>query len=83
MGRGDTKLEPVDEFDSDSVEPGGELSLGFEVDALSDCMEFQEVVGIEKKSPIQPNPHIKFVFIEDSDGYAVQFVEMDEEFMGE
>ena len=39
-------------------------------------LDFLKEREIEPSSgPFQPNPHIKFFFIEDPDGYSVQFVE--------
>jgi len=75
MGEGETKLELVCE-QKYSIPTGVGVSLGFEVKSVEDMLDFLKEREIEPSSgPFQPNPHIKFFFIEDPDGYSVQFVE--------
>ena len=72
----ETKLELIEDASKEKVEHRGLVSLGFEVDSLEEKMNSLQVQGIEVvDGPHQPNPHLKFFFIEDPDGLLVQFVE--------
>ncbi len=76
LGEGETKVELVDDKDINSVNLGDDISLGFEVDSLSEKIKFLKNKGVEIDSgPFEPNPNIKFFFIQDPNGLKIQFVE--------
>ncbi len=58
----------------DTSVAGNAISLGFAVDSLDDTMRFLAEQGIALESgPIQPNDHIKFIYVLDPDGVRIQF----------
>ena len=55
---------------------GHGVSVGIEVGLLEETMEKLKQAGVPiKRGPISPNPHVRFFYAEDPDGYEVQFVE--------
>jgi lactoylglutathione lyase len=53
-----------------------DLSLGFEVESLDDHLAVLAEKGITHiTGPFQPNPMIRFFYVEDPDGVKIQFVE--------
>jgi lactoylglutathione lyase len=55
---------------------GRGVSVGIEVGLLEEAMEKLKQAGVPVlRGPISPNPHLRFFFAEDPDGYEVQFVE--------
>lgn len=75
LGEGETKVELVC-GPKHPVPCGVGVSLGFEVKSLEDMMDFIKEKELPISSgPFQPTQHIKFFFVEDPDGYSVQFVE--------
>lgn len=76
LGEGETKVELVSSDEDEEVSIGQDISLGFEVESLEDKIEFVKKNGIAIHSgPIQPNPNIKFFFVQDPNGLKIQFVE--------
>lgn len=76
LGDGETKVELVDDRNSEAVKIGEDISLGFEVDSVSEKIDFIKDNGIAIHSgPFEPNPEIKFFFIQDPNGLKIQFVE--------
>ena len=75
LGDGETKVELI--CGPKYTPPCGVgVSLGFEVKSVDETMTALKGRGLEVESgPFQPNPHLKFFFVEDPDGYSVQFVE--------
>ena len=63
----------------DGSEPdghGGGISIGFEVEDLVYATKTMADHGYSlKRGPVSPNPHIRFSFFADPDGYEVQLVE--------
>jgi lactoylglutathione lyase len=75
LGEGETKLELISGR-KPSAPCGAGVSLGFEVKSLEDMMDFiREKEMAVASGPFQPNPRTKFFYVEDPDGYSVQFVE--------
>ncbi|MEL7609243.1 MAG: VOC family protein [Bacillota bacterium] len=69
-------VELIEEADSPATEPGTGISVGFAVDSLEDAISHVEKHGYPVAiGPIAPNPHVRFVYIHDPDGYLVQLVE--------
>ena len=63
----------------EGVSPEGQgagISLGFETEDLSNATKRLADHGYPlKRGPLSPNPHIRFSFFSDPDGYEVQLVE--------
>lgn len=54
-----------------------DISIGLAVDSLENTMEYLKSRNIPiLRGPIAPNPHTRFIFIKDPQGYEVQLVEM-------
>ena len=54
---------------------GAGLSIGFAVDNLDETMARLEGQVPPFKGPVSPNPHVRFAFTADPDGYTVQLLE--------
>lgn len=55
---------------------GQGVTIGFETDSLARATALLEEHGFPLKAgPVSPNPHIRFSFFSDPDGYEVQLVE--------
>jgi len=78
LGDGDTMIELVYNNNNEDVAFGMSVSLGFQVEALSDAIVFLAKNGVAVGDVIQPNPNVKFAFAKDPDGLRVQFVEQTE-----
>jgi lactoylglutathione lyase len=76
LGDGETKLELLCDENSNGVNIGQDISLGFEINSVDEMITFVKEKGIAIHSgPFQPNPHTKFFFIMDPNGLKIQFVE--------
>ncbi len=76
LGDGETKIELMYNEENKNVDMGEDISLGFEVESADEMMEFVKEKGISIHSgPFQPNPHVKFFFVQDPNGLIIQFVE--------
>ncbi|MBP1756616.1 MAG: Glyoxalase/bleomycin resistance protein/dioxygenase [Firmicutes bacterium] len=76
LGEGETELELICDQQKKEVEVGQDISLGFEVDSLDRMLELVKERGYAVHSgPFQPNPHVKFFFVQDPTGWKIQFVE--------
>jgi len=76
LGMGETKVELIKDESIEDVNIGDHISLGFEVDSVDDMMKILEDKGIPIHSgPFQPNPSIKFFYIQDPNGLNIQFFE--------
>lgn len=77
LGEGYTKIELICENQNKDIEIGGDISWGFEVDSIDKMISLLKEKGIKIESgPIQPNPHVKFLFIKDPDNMNIQLVEI-------
>ncbi len=76
MGKGNTQIELIEE-DKDKIEIGTDISWGFQTESLDATLRLLEEKGINLLTPvIQPNPNIKFVFVNDPNGLRVQICEI-------
>lgn len=76
LGEGETQVELIWSRATTAVSFGKDISLGFVVDTLDGFMKLLEAKNIPVHSgPFQPNPFIKFLYIQDPDGLKVQLVE--------
>lgn len=74
---GETEVELIKADARPAVTIGKDISLGFQVDSLDRMLARVGEKGIPiAVPPVQPNPHIRFFFIEDPNGLRIQFVEM-------
>ncbi|MNW69816.1 Glyoxalase-like domain protein [compost metagenome] len=52
------------------------MSIGYEVNSLDEAMERLAELNIPiVRGPIQPNPHLRFIYITDPNGFEVQLAE--------
>ena len=76
LGEGETKVELIHDV---KHRPPGRVegvTLGFEVASLDERIARIQAKGLSvDHGPFQPNPHMRFFFVRDPDGVAVQFVE--------
>lgn len=76
LREGETAVELICSKENDASSYGNDISMGFEVESLDKFSEFLTENNISIKSgPFQPNPHVKFLYVEDPDGMKIQFVE--------
>ncbi len=76
MGDGETNIELIYNETVKEVNFGQNISLGFEVESVSDKILFLEKMGIEIESgPFRPDPHVKFINILDPNGLKIQLIE--------
>ncbi|MNH99464.1 VOC family protein [Paenibacillus graminis] len=69
------KLELIQGNDP-ALKPECGVSVGFEVKSLDEAMEYLKSQGIPvARGPITPNPHLRFFYILDPDGFEVQLAE--------
>ena len=76
LGTGDTQVELICHTGRQEVSFGSDISIGFEVPSLDGMIRLLEEKGIDiKAGPLQPNPFMKFIFIEDPNGVRIQLIE--------
>jgi len=75
MGAGGVELEFIADGSGKETNAGTDISWGFAVDSLSECMALLEAKGIAYDGPTSPNPTVRFIFISDPDGMRLQFAE--------
>ena len=76
LGAGETKVELICGKNRPEAIVGNGISIGFEVEDARAKFEAVKSSGIQMISDIiQPNPHVRFFFVADPDGFHVQFLE--------
>ena len=76
LGNGETQVELICNKNNNEILYGKDISLGFITDSVSRLTDDLKAKGIGLHSgPFQPNPHIRFIYIQDPDGLKIQFVE--------
>ncbi len=76
LGNGETSLELVAAGEDKVYPTSDQISIGFSTDSVDKALKRFEDDGIEiYRQPVQPNPHLRFFFVQDPDGVNVQFVE--------
>ena len=76
LGSGETQIELIWNAKNRETNYGKDISLGFEVESVDKMMLFLKEKRVTIHSgPFQPNPAIKFIYIQDPDGLKIQFVE--------
>ncbi|MBU5426406.1 VOC family protein [Tissierella pigra] len=75
LGEADeTKIELIFESNTKIENPGKGVSIGLETDNLENLIEELNNIGYKVTGPISPNPHIRFFFVQDPDGYTIQLI---------
>ncbi|WP_246188027.1 VOC family protein [Paenibacillus tengchongensis] len=63
-----------------ALKPECGVSVGFEVPSLEAAIEYLNSEGIPiARGPVAPNPHLRFFYILDPDGFEVQLAEHSKE----
>lgn len=76
---GQPKVELLCNGTTQNTQKQAGVSIGIAVDSLETVMENLNSFSIPiLRGPISPNPSVRFIFINDPDGYEVQLVEMKE-----
>jgi lactoylglutathione lyase len=76
LGEGDTQVELICSDQKKDISVGQDISMGFVTDSLERIIELVKEMGYEVHSgPFQPNPHVKFLYVQDPTGWRIQFVE--------
>jgi lactoylglutathione lyase len=76
LGSGETQIELIWNAKNEETNYGKDISLGFEVDSVDRMIEILRGKNISILSgPFQPNPTIKFIYVQDPNGLKIQFVE--------
>lgn len=71
----DAKVELICEKNVKIKNPGNGISFGLEADDLDCLIDKLKEQGETVSGPISPNPHIRFFFVKDPDGYNIQLIE--------
>ncbi|WP_342565384.1 VOC family protein [Paenibacillus sp. FSL R7-0345] len=76
LGRdGQPKIELI-QGSEPALKPESGVSVGFEAESLDDAIEELSSHGIPvARGPISPNPHLRFFYVLDPDGFEVQIAE--------
>ena len=77
LGSGDAQIELIAGRQHSASTCGDSLSIGFVVPGtLEDLMPVLKSRGVSRRGePVQPNPHIRFMYVSDPDGFAVQLIQ--------
>ncbi len=76
LGEDETQVELKCDVHSRQINHSNDISLGFIVNSIDQFTEFLDSKGIFVQSgPFQPDPSIKFIYIQDPDGLKIQLVE--------
>lgn len=76
LGEGDTQVELIYNEQKKDFSVGQDISMGFVVDSVDRMIKIVEDKGYEVHSgPFQPNPYIRFFYVQDPNGWRIQFVE--------
>ena len=76
LGKADeSKVELICDTGAKIESPGNGVSFGLESEDLDALIEVLKAKGCTVSGPVSPNPHIRFFFVKDPDGYTVQLVE--------
>lgn len=71
-----SKIELIANTNTVNINPSTSISVGILVDSLEETLEFLSSKQIKTiRGPIIINPHTRFAFVHDPDGYEVQLVE--------
>lgn len=76
LGSGETKVELIHYENQSDAMIGNGVSIGFSVESVTEKLASIKGSGIPVVSDIvQPNPHVRFFYVTDPDGFRVQLLE--------
>jgi lactoylglutathione lyase len=76
LGDGDTQVELLQDVKNPQPTPSPDVSMGFLTPDLDNALAEVKKLGIPiQAGPFSPNPHIRFFYVLDPNGYKIQFVE--------
>jgi lactoylglutathione lyase len=75
LGSGETKVELIYDPKPEARSYGKDISIGFEVESMERIMETLGKKKMAISGPYQPNPMVRFIYVQDPDGVKIQFVE--------
>ena len=76
LGDGDTQVELIQDAKNPQPAPSPDVSMGFLTADLDATLAEVKKLGIPVHAgPFSPNPHIRFFYVLDPNGYKIQFVE--------
>jgi len=76
LGSGETKVELICNKNQPDAMTGNGVSIGFKVEDVPEKLDSLKDTDISVISDIiQPNPHVRFFYVADPDGFRVQFLE--------
>lgn len=76
LGEGDTKIELICDQEKEMIEIGPDISWGFVIESAEDMMSYLKEKKIDiLVGLIQPNPQLRFFYIQDPNGLKIQLVE--------
>ena len=76
-GENDAQVELIWDKNEHVENVDRSFSVGLEVNNLDELVELAKKSGVKKiDGPITPNPHMRFYFLGDPDGYNIQLVEI-------
>lgn len=76
LGSGETKVELICNKSQPDAIIGNGISIGFEIKDVPGKFDSFQGTDIPVISDIiQPNPHVRFFYVADPDGFRVQFLE--------
>lgn len=77
LGDGETKIEIICDKNNQNIQVGKDISWGFQTESLDDMIQLVKEKGIPiEGGPFQPNPHTKFFYVLDPNGFKIQIVEV-------
>ncbi len=77
LGKGETQIELIEELNKDNVNVGVDISWAFQTENLDATLELLKTKDVKVLSEvIQPNPNVKFIFVNDPNGMKIQIAEI-------
>lgn len=73
----EAKIELICDPNKKIENPGNGVSIGLEADDLKQLIGMLQDNGYKATGPISPNPHIRFYYVKDPDGYTVQLAKQE------
>lgn len=70
----EAKVELICESSAKIESPGNGVSIGLQSEDLDALVDALKAKGYPVAGPVSPNPHVRFFFVNDPDGYSVQLV---------
>lgn len=76
LGEGETQIELICDQKKEAIDIGPDISWGFAIESADEMMAALKEKKIDILGGlIQPNPHLKFFYIQDPNGLKIQLIE--------